>query len=151
MEKSFFLGFEQDFSVDFFPVAAEQFPEGKIMEKPFFLGFEWDFSMFWEEKKHLEKLVLGWPGAGSARVWGGFGNIWNQTQQEHPGLIPNLWNVPELLQSGISPQIPFLGRVFLTPPPGARMGGIFFWGWKSQILGSGAAKSWELIPLIGSL
>lgn len=130
MEKLFFFGFEHDFSVD---PAAEQFPEGKIVGNPFFLGFGRDFSMFWEIKitwKIRFSLVLGWPGAGPAGVWGGFGN---------PGLIPHLWNAPKwdfpqnsLFWKGFSPLLPLeLGWGKMN---------FFFWGGgKSQILGSGAA------------
>lgn len=140
VENPFFLGFGRDFSMD---PPAERFPEAKIMEKPFSPGFEWDFSMFWEIKitwKIRFSLVLGWPGAGPAGVWGGFGN---------PGLIPHLWNAPKwdfpqnsLFWKGFSPLLPLepgWGKIFF-----------FFLGW-GKIPNPRLWSSWELIPLIGSL
>lgn len=80
-----------------------------------------------------KSCFLGWPGAGPTRVWGGFGNIWNQTQQEHPGLIPTLWNVPELLQIGIFPQNSLFGKGFSPLLPLEPGWGRFFFFWGGKI------------------
>lgn len=138
-----------------FPCLGQAAARGKTpLEKAFFPGFEQDFSNFWEEKITWKSrffpifgLAWSWFFQDLGWIWeylepNPAGASWPHSQPLECARIAPKWDFPKNshLGKGLSPLLPC-----------SRDGGDFLGGGKSQILGSGAAESWELIPLIGSL
>lgn len=124
------------------------------LEKIFFFPLVWSriFSIF-GRKKSPEKAVFPHFWAGLELVLPGFGVdlgiFGTKPSRSSLASFPASGMHQNCSKMGFSQKFPFWEGAFPTPPC-SRDGGDFLGGGKSQI-SSGAAESWELIPLIGSL